>query len=73
VPRIFDNIEQDFVSDLRKSLRGLARLSVGENRACTCSISESTRADFRVDYFRLRGWGLIADRVDKYQKGPGYG
>jgi len=51
MPRIFDNIEQDFVTDLRKSL------------------SESTRADFCVGYFRLRGWGLIADLVDKYRGG----
>jgi hypothetical protein len=59
MPRIFDNIEQDFVSDLRKSL------------------SESTRADFCVGYFRLRGWGLIADLVGdwvrKNMQGPGYG
>ena len=45
MPRVFDNIEQDFVTDLRKSL----------------SESTSTRADFCVDYFRLRGWDLIAD------------
>jgi len=51
VPRIFENIEQDFVTDLRKSL------------------AESTRADFCVGYFRLRGWGLIADLVDKYRGG----
>ncbi len=51
MPRIFDNIEQDFVTDLRKSL------------------SESTRADFCVGYFRLRGWNLIADLVDRYKGG----
>jgi hypothetical protein len=54
VPRIFDNIELGFVSDLHKPL------------------SESTRADFCVGCFRLRGWGLTTDLVDKHRKGLGH-
>ena len=48
MPRIFDNIEQDFLPDLRQSL------------------ADSTHADFRVGYFRLRGWQRIANAIDHY-------
>ena len=47
--KIYDNINESFVD----GLRGIVG-NVGV-----------TRADFCVGYFNLRGWGIIADLIDK--------
>jgi hypothetical protein len=56
MPRVFDNIEQDFVSDLRALLVHRSSFPVHRFRSC-------------VDYFRPHGWGPIADLADKHRGG----
>ena len=55
MPRIFDNLELD--SSLLPALRETLRLS--------------SRADFCVGYFNLRGWGGLAPLVDSWQPEDG--
>jgi hypothetical protein len=33
------------------------------------SINSAYRADFCVGYFNLRGWGLIANKIENFQGG----
>ena len=55
MPRIFDNLNQD--SKLLPSLQDTFALS--------------SRADFCVGYFNLRGWGGLASYVDQWEPGNG--
>ena len=55
MPRIFDNLAPD--SSLLPALRETLDLS--------------SRADFCVGYFNLRGWGGLAPLVDRWQPGDG--
>ena len=55
IPRIFDNIAPD--SSLLSALRETLALS--------------SRADFCVGYFNLRGWGGLSPLVDRWQPGDG--
>ena len=55
MPRIFDNLASD--TSLLPALRGTLDLS--------------SRADFCVGYFNLRGWGGLAPLVDRWQPGDG--
>ncbi len=55
MPRIFDNLASD--TSLLPALRETLDLS--------------SRADFCVGYFNLRGWGGLAPLVDRWQPGDG--
>ena len=55
MPRIFDNLASD--TSLLPALRETLDLS--------------SRADFCVGYFNLRGWGGLAPHVDSWQPGDG--
>ena len=55
MPRIFDNLNQD--SKLLPALRDTFALS--------------SRADFCVGYFNLRGWGGLASYVDQWKPDDG--
>ncbi len=55
MPRIFDNLEPG--STLLSALQETLALS--------------SKADFCVGYFNLRGWGGLAPRVDKWDQGDG--
>ena len=55
MPRIFDNLKQD--SKLLPALQDTFALS--------------SRADFCVGYFNLRGWGGLAPCVDQWEAGDG--
>ncbi len=55
MPRIFDNLKQD--SKLLPALQDTFALS--------------SRADFCVGYFNLRGWGGLAPYVDRWEAGDG--
>ena len=55
MPRIFDNLETD--SKLLPALQETLTLS--------------SRADFCVGYFNLRGWGELASYIDEWDQGSG--
>ena len=55
MPRIFDNLDQD--SKLLSALQDTFALS--------------SRADFCVGYFNLRGWGGLASYVDEWEPDDG--
>ena len=55
MPRIFDNLEPS--SSLLPALQQTLALS--------------SRADFCVGYFNLRGWGGLAPKVDEWDPGDG--